>query len=224
MLDCTLPSQPKLSVPAKNPIWNQKLKVDPMNKEISVPIAASAGWTSASPWLRSVGVVLLGSALLAVCAHVSAPLWFTPVPLSLQPFGVLLLGLLLSPRLAVATVGAYILEGAAGLPVFAPGPTGVAHLLGPTGGYLLAYPIAAFMISALWRRSGRGFAAGLASAALGDLAILFCGALWLSIISKGSFWAALSLAAVPFLPGDALKIAAAAGTATGLRRLRRHPK
>jgi biotin transport system substrate-specific component len=195
-----------------------------MNKELSTPIAGSAASASVSPWLRSAGIVLAGSILLAVCAHVSVPLWFTPVPLSLQPFGVLLLGLLLSPRMATATVGAYLLEGVAGLPVFAPGTGGLAHLLGPTGGYLLAYPLAALLISTLWRRTGRGFSAGLVSAALGDLAILMGGALWLMVISHGSLWASLSLAFVPFLPGDAIKVAAAAGAAASWQRLRRQTK
>ncbi len=191
-----------------------------MNKQASTQFAETAGLTNALPWLRSAGIVLLGSMLLAICAHVSVPLWFTPVPLSLQPFGVLLLGLLLAPRLALATVGAYLLEGAAGLPVFAPGALGVAHLLGPTGGYLMAYPLAALLIAALWRRSGRGFGASLACAAAGDLVILFGGALWLSLNHQGSLWAALSLAALPFLPGDALKVAAAAGVAAAFRRVR----
>jgi biotin transport system substrate-specific component len=195
-----------------------------MDKELSTSIAGSAASTSVSPWLRSAGVVLAGTILLAVCAYVSVPLWFTPVLLSLQPFGVLLLGLLLSPRMAVATVGTYLLEGAAGLPVFAPGPGGLVHLLGPTGGYLLAYPLAALLISTLWRRTGRSFSAALVSAALGDLAILIGGALWLTIISHGSLWASLSLAVVPFLPGDAIKVAAAAGAAASWQRLRRQTK
>jgi biotin transport system substrate-specific component len=198
-----------------------------MNRELSTPMTGSASRTSTSPWLRTAGVVLAGSALLAVCARVSVPLWFTPVPLSLQPFGVLLLGLLLSPRLAAATVGAYIVEGAAGLPVFAPTPaplTGLAHLIGPTGGYLLAYPLAAGLISTLWRRTGRGFAVALVSAALGDLAILVCGALWLTAASHASIWTAFSLAILPFLPGDSLKVAAAAGVACTWRHIRRQTK
>jgi biotin transport system substrate-specific component len=195
-----------------------------MNKELSAPIAGSAVSASVSPWLRSAGIVLAGSILLAVCAHVSVPLWFTPVPLSLQPFGVLLLGLLLSPWMATATVGAYLLEGVAGVPVFAPGPGGLAHLLGPTGGYLLAYPLAALLISTLWRRTSRNFSAALVSAALGDLAILMGGALWLTVISHGSLWASFSLAVVPFLPGDAIKVAAAAGAAASWQRLRRQTK
>ena len=71
---------------------------------------------------RAVGIVLAGSAFVAVCAHVALPLWFTPVRFTLQPFAVLLLGLLLAPPLAAATLVAYLVEGAAGLPVFAPGP------------------------------------------------------------------------------------------------------
>ncbi len=203
-----------------------------MNKEASTRIAgtmgSTRGLTSDSPLLRSAGIVLLGSMLLAVCAHLSIPLWFTPVPLSLQPFGVLLLGLLLTPGLALATTGAYLLEGAAGLPVFAPGTLGLTHLLGPTGGFLMAYPLAALLISALWRRAGygtgRGFASAFASAAAGDVAILFCGALWLAAYHQGSLLAALSLAAVPFLPGDALKVAAAAGIAVAVRRVRQKSK
>ena len=116
-----------------------------VSKELSVPLAPSAAPASIT-WLRASGIVLAGSALAALCAHVSIPLYFTPVPLALAPFAVLFLGLLLSPRLAAATFGAYLVEGALGLPVFAPTPIplgGIAHLLGPTGGYLLCYPLAA---------------------------------------------------------------------------------
>jgi biotin transport system substrate-specific component len=173
--------------------------------------------------------VLAGSALVAVCSHITLPLGFTPVPLTLQPFAVLMLGLLLTPRMAGATLGAYLLEGAAGLPVFAPGlvfGAGVAHLLGPTGGYLMAYPAAAALVSYLWRRSKRGYSAALLSAAAGDAAILLCGFLWLmvwthSAASSNSLKTAFVLAVLPFLPGDALKIVAAAGIAKGLDRARR---
>lgn len=173
--------------------------------------------------LRPAAMVLGGSALAAICAHVAVPLFFTPVPLSLQPFAVLLLGLLFTPLMAAATFGAYLLEGAAGLPVFAPTPAipGLAHLFGPTGGYLLAYPLAAALISYLWRRSSKGFAAAVWSAAAGDLAILFGGALWLALLTHAAVLQSAALAVLPFLPGDALKIAAAAGLAAGFQRLRR---
>ena len=173
-------------------------------------------------WLRAASVMVGGSVFLAVCAHISIPLWFTPVPLTLQPFGVLVLGLLLSPRLAGATLAAYLTEGAAGLPVFAPGAgLGIVHLLGPTGGYLMAYPAAAFLIAALWRQSNGKLGWALLSAASGDLLILGCGAVWLAGRAHLSLSAVLATAVVPFLPGDALKAAAAAGIASGWRRLRK---
>lgn len=197
-----------------------------MNEERSVPLPSAKVTTASSQgikWLRAGGIVLAGNALAAVCAHVAVPLFFTPVPLTLQPFAVLLLGLLLTPGLAATTFAVYLLEGAMGLPVFAPSPTipGLAHLLGPTGGYLLAYPVAAALISLLWRRSGRGFAAALASAAAGDVMILISGGLWMAVLMHGTLLHASLLAVAPFLPGDALKIAAAAGVSFGLIRYRR---
>ena len=172
--------------------------------------------------LRSAGIVLAGTALMAVCAHVALPLYFTPVPLTLAPFAVLLLGLLLSPRLAASTLAAYLAEGALGLPVFTPnGATGVAHLLGPTGGYLMAYPAAAFLVSFVWRRTGRGFTAATLGAAAGNLVILASGALWLGVLTHATARTVVALAVVPFLPGDALKVVAAAALAVGFTRLRR---
>lgn len=202
-------------------IWNPSRKGNTVNKEFSTPIASWATSTSASPWLRTAAVVLVGNALLALCAHLALPLWFTPVPLTVQPFAVLLLGLLLTPRMAATTLCAYLAEGALGLPVFAPASTsGLAHLLGPTGGYLLAYPIAAIVISFLWRRSGRQFSTALVSAALGDLLILLSGALWLAALTHTSARSVLALSFFPFLPGDAIKVAAAAALGSGFQRLR----
>src|SRR3974390_3713791 len=139
-----------------------------MNSSTPVPAASTAVPLAAQEsWLRSAGTVLAGSAFIAACAHIALPLSFPPVPLTLQPFAVLTLGLLLSPRLAAATLIAYLGEGALGLPVFAPGPAsfpGLAHLFGPTAGYLLAYPFAAMLISLLYRRGRRGFVPALAAA------------------------------------------------------------
>ena len=135
-------------------------------------------------WLCAAGIVLAGSALAAVCARVAVPLFFTPVPLSLAPFAVLLLGLLLTPRMAAATFAAYLAEGAAGLPVFAPShcPSGLAHLLGPTGGYLLAYPLAAALISFLYRRIRTRFRHGIRVRGCRRSCILSCGALWSGVL------------------------------------------
>ncbi|HTW78963.1 MAG TPA: biotin transporter BioY [Terracidiphilus sp.] len=174
-----------------------------------------------SAWLRGAGIVLSGSAFAALCAHLSLPLFFTPVPLSLAPFAVLMLGLALSPRMAAITFAAYLVEGAAGLPVFAPSPAsgGLAHLFGPTGGYLLAYPLAAVLISFLYRRTGRGFVSAFTCAAIGDLLILCGGAIWLAALTHIAFMQATALAVLPFLAGDALKIAAAAAIRSGAARL-----
>lgn len=199
-----------------------------MSKELSLSsnpaaIPAAGPYTHLFVWPRTAGIVLAGSVLVAICAHLSLPLYFTPVPLSMAPFAVLLLGLLLAPRLAAATLAAYLAEGALGLPVFAPGPlmtSGLAHLIGPTGGYLLAYPFAAVPISLLWWRSRRGFPAALASAAAGSVVILACGGFWLAAFTHVSAETIFSLAVLPFLPGDALKIVLAAALAAGFDRLR----
>jgi len=203
-----------------------------LSKELSVPLT-SAALPAARPaqristWLRTGGIVVAGSAFVAICAHVVLPLNFTPVPLTLQTFAVVVLGLLLSPRLAAGTLAAYLAEGALGLPVFSPAPIivgGLAHLLGPTGGYLLAYPAAAGLISIV-QRQGRfsswlgNYGGAVASAAAGSLLILACGGLRLAVLTHGSPQSILTIGVVPFLPGEALKIAAAAGVMLGSQRL-----
>src|ERR1700693_2042893 len=95
-------------------------------------------------WARQVGLVITASLFVALCARVTVPLPFTPVPLTLQNFGVLLVGFTLGSRCGFAALALYLVEGAAGMPVFNPaGPGGIAQLLGATGGFLLAYPFVA---------------------------------------------------------------------------------
>jgi biotin transport system substrate-specific component len=195
-----------------------------LSKDFSVALSPAVPRDAIFRRLRVPGIVVAGSIFVAACAHISLPLFFTPVPLTLQDFAVLVLGLLLSPGLAAATLAAYLVEGAIGLPVFAPGPhlvSGPAHLFGPTGGYLLAYVVAAPLISLLFRRSRRGFGWAFASAAAGDLLILSCGASWFAILTHASLQFTLAETLLPFLPGSALKVAAAAGLAAGRLRLRR---
>lgn len=192
--------------------------------ENRLPITSEAANSAVASGLRSAGVVLAGSALVAVSSHISLPLWFTPVPLTLQPFAVILLGLLLSPRLAAATLGAYLLEGAAGLPVFAPGfalGAGMAHLLGPTGGYLMSYPAAAALVAWTRQNVSRGFTGAALSAAAGNVLILLCGFVWLTVWTHAAVGSAFALAVLPFLPGDALKVVAAAAIVRGWDRIRR---
>jgi biotin transport system substrate-specific component len=194
-----------------------------MNQEMHVE-QTPAGLAAAATGLRNLFIILAGSAFVAISAHVAIPLTFTPVPLTLQPFAVLLLGLVLSPRLAAATLTAYLLEGAAGLPVFTPGHvalTGMAHLFGATGGYLISYPFAVYVISSLWRASKRNLLWALLSAGAGNLIILTVGAIWLSVLTHASVNTVLTEAVLPFLPGDALKVAVAA--ALGFEWFRNRP-
>jgi biotin transport system substrate-specific component len=225
--------QTLLLTPLKMSTRNLNLEGVPVSKELSAPLDPTSNPTSVpsarlSIWLHSAriipaAIILAGSLLVAVCAHLAVPLIFTPVPLSLAPFAVLVIGLLVRPRLAAATLVAYLAEGALGLPVFAPtplAPGGLAHLFGPTGGYLLSYPLAAALIAFLVRRTNRGFAPAALSAAAGSLVILFCGAVWLAALTHASVQSVLTLAVLPFLPGDALKVVAAAALAATWVRLR----
>jgi len=150
--------------------------------------------------LRRAGAIILGAALVAVAAQVSIPLPGTPVPLTLQPLAVLLVGGLLGPALGAASMILYLALGAAGLPVFTPyGLPGLARLIGPTGGYLLAYPVAAFGGDGRrWGRLALGLLTGLALIHLGGLAQL--------LILTGSAASALRLGTLPFVIGDLLKL------------------
>jgi biotin transport system substrate-specific component len=151
--------------------------------------------------------VVLGALLVAGAAQVSIPLPGTPVPMTLQPMAVLLVGGLLGAPLGAASMILYLAMGAAGLPVFTPTVplAGVTRLFGPTGGYLLAYPVAAWAVGAivadgrsLWRTAW-GVFAGLVLIHLGGLAQL--------LILTGNLTAAARFGTVPFLLGDLLKIA-----------------
>lgn len=163
---------------------------------------------------RSIAVIL-GAALVTAAAQISVPLPGTPVPMTLQPLAVLLVGGLLGARLGAASMVLYLALGIAGLPVFTPTVPlfGVARLLGPTGGYLLAYPIAAFATGWInpglapgvstpnWSRVSLGVLAGLVLIHLGGLAQL--------AILTGDVSGAARLATLPFLLGDLGKLAVA---------------
>lgn len=173
-------------------------------------------------WTRSALLVLGFSLLTAAAAQVVVPLPFTPVPLTGQTFAVLLTGALLGPRLGALAMLAYLTEGAAGLPFFRGGAGGVGHLMGPTAGYLFAFPAAAYVTGYLAERGwDRRFATAAAAMALGSLVILACGWAWLAAVT-GDAARALQLGVAPFLPGDVLKVAlAAAALPAGWALLRR---
>ena len=160
-------------------------------------------------------IAVAASFFVAMCAHISLPLLFTPVPLTLGNFAVILVGLVLGPRLGFASLTLYLAEGAAGLPVFNPGQlTGMAQLFGPTAGYLFAYPFAAALAGwigsrATWMRNR--FIPGLLASFVATSLVLMCGLLWLAHFAHLSAQAALIAGLLPFLPGEALKIVIAAG-------------
>jgi biotin transport system substrate-specific component len=159
---------------------------------------------------RDALLVLAFSLVTALSAQIAVPLPFSPVPLTGQTFGVLLTGALLGPRLGALAMLLYLADGGLGLPFFAGGAAGPARLLGPTGGYLLSYPLAAWLTGSLavrgWDRQPLTM---LAAMLLGSLAIFALGAAQLSYFVgvHHAFW----MGVLPFLPGDALKALLAAG-------------
>jgi biotin transport system substrate-specific component len=128
----------------------------------------------------------LGSIAVAVAARIEIPLPWTPVPITGQTLGVLLVGAALGWRRGAAALGLYLAEGAAGLPVFAGGGAGVAHLLGPTGGYLWSFPFAAGLVGWLAERGwDRSIPKMIAATLLGGAILYIPGLLWLQTFVGG---------------------------------------
>ena len=169
-------------------------------------------------------IAVAATAFVALCAHISIPVFFTPVPFTLQPFAVILVGLVLGPVGAFSAMMLYLAEGAMGLPVFTPqGLGGIAQLLGPTAGYLFSYPLAAAAggaIVSLPHSPRTRFALAALAGAIATILIFTLGAGWLSHSLRLGPQSTLHLAVLPFLPGEAIKIVAAAGIYTALRSRR----
>ncbi len=161
---------------------------------------------SSSPAARRVVAIVAGALLVAVSAQIHVALPGTPVPVTFQVPAVLVVGGLLGPRLGVASMVLYLMAGAAGLPVFAPtGLPGLARLIGPTGGYLLAFPLAAAVAGRLAAGTERRYGRVAAAMLLGFLVIHMGGVAQLAVIS-GDFGTALAWGSFPFLAGDMLKL------------------
>jgi biotin transport system substrate-specific component len=177
--------------------------------------------------------IVAANILLVLCAHIVIPLPWTPVPITGQTFGVLLVAVLLGARRGAITLILYLLEGAAGLPVFQPlGLPGLARFAGPTAGYLLSYPFAAFVTGWLVERGakignardGGGWLAGLPLLGVllsGEAIIFACGCAWLAMFLGMGWSAALRQGALPFIPGEIIKMALIVVAAGGLQRARR---
>ena len=172
----------------------------------------------ASEGVRNIGLVIGGSLVVAICAHVSIPLPFTPVPLTVQNFGVLLVGLMLGSRRGFAALTLYLAEGAMGLPVFSPfGPGGIAQLMGPTGGFLLSYPLVAWLAGYVMERGTRSFARAAMGSFLGEIVLFAGGLAWLAVLTH-SVIQAFRLGLYWFLFAEIIKVMMAAGIAARWRR------
>ncbi|MFN2499151.1 MAG: biotin transporter BioY [Pyrinomonadaceae bacterium] len=160
-------------------------------------------------WTRSVSLVFVFSLLTALAAQIVIPVG--PVPITAQTFAVLLTGALLGSRLGAMAMIVYLLEGASGLPFFYGGHGGITHLLGPTGGYLVAFPAAAFITGAFAENGwDKRFLTAVAAMAAGSLLITVAGWAWFSFVTHTSPGAAFKLSIAPFLIGDVIKILLAA--------------
>ena len=184
---------------------------------------AASLWTFKSNRLtRDIVLAVVGSVLVAVSAQIEVP--FAPVPMTMQVFAVLAIGLAYGARLGSATLVLYLLEGAIGLPVFALGLSGLPVLLGPTGGYLFGFVLAAFATGWL---ADRGWSRDLAKACLAGLAGLILiyvpGLLWLGSVI-GWDKPILSLGFTPFFLVDVVKLVLAALAVTQLWRAVKQPK
>jgi biotin transport system substrate-specific component len=165
--------------------------------------------------LRQVAIVVSASIFVAVCARITLPLMpLTPVPLTVQNFAVVLLGLLLGSRRGFAALMLYLLEGLSGLPVFNPtGPGGAAQLYGVTGGFLIAYPFVAFVAGWIFERGKKSFARAAAAGILAEGLLFVTGIAWLYAYTHslakaayfGLYW---------FVAAEVIKVLAAAGIAS----------
>jgi len=185
----------------------------------AVALRADVGFARAA-------AVLFVTVLTIVAAQVSIPLPFTPVPFTLQPMVVLLGGAALGARLGMSSQLLYLAIGLAGLPVFAASPTlpqGFARLLGPTGGYLMSYPIAAFVAGYLAERGfDRRYVTSVLAMAAGLAVIFAVGVAWIAWgVPHAGFSTAIATGLVPFVPADIVKIFLAATVLPGAWRFLR---
>jgi biotin transport system substrate-specific component len=182
-----------------------------MDKSAMQTLSSSREGVSVSDGARQVALVVGASLFVALCARITIPLPFTPVPLTVQNFGVLLVGLLLGSRRGFAALALYLAEGAFGLPVFNPtGLGGVAQLMGATGGFLLAYPLVAWLAGYVMEHGRKSFARAAMGGLLGEIVLFTSGLTWLAVLTHsiaqafrwGLYW---------FLFAEIIKVMMAAG-------------
>jgi biotin transport system substrate-specific component len=177
----------------------------------------SHGRSSALNAVLQITIVVAASLFVALCARISLPIPGTPVPLSLSNFAVLVVGLVLGSRRGFAALALYLLEGAAGLPVFSPvGAAGILRFIGPTAGYLISYPFVAGLAGYIFERGKQTFARAVVAGIAGELLLFVCGISWLYILTH-SLARALSFGLYWFIFAEVMKVMFAAGVASGWR-------
>jgi biotin transport system substrate-specific component len=181
-------------------------------RDVLAPSSASRSAAARRP----IGIAV-GALVVALAAQVAVPVPFSPVPMTLQPLAVLVVGGLLGAAGGLSALVTYLALGVLGLPVFAGGASGIVHLVGPTGGYLLAFPVAAGVVGALAGRSA-GVLRVLLACAIGMVVIHAGGVAQLALLG-GNPAAAFRVGFVPFLTGDLLKVGLAAGVILGARSM-----
>lgn len=156
-------------------------------------------------------LIIGASFFVAFCARIAIPIPGTPVPLTVQNLGVLLVGLALGSRRGFAALALYLLEGVSGLPVFSPfGKGGILQLVGPTGGYLIAYPFVAGLVGYILERGKATFARAAGASIAGELLLFACGLSWLYVLTH-SLARALSFGLYWFIFAEVIKVMLAAG-------------
>ena len=170
--------------------------------------------------MRQVALVVGATLFVGLCARVTIPLMpLTPVPLTVQNFGVLVVGLLLGRRLGFAALALYLVEGAIGLPVFNPtGPGGLLQMFGPTGGFLIAYPFVAFLAGYLYESGSRSFARAALAGVAAEVVLFAGGLTWLYAFTH-SLAKAAYLGLYWFVAGEVIKVMFAAAIAVRWRRV-----
>lgn len=167
---------------------------------------------------RQLLIVIGASLFVGLCARLSLPLPFTPVPLTMANFGVLAVGLTLGSRRGFAALCLYLLEGAAGLPVFSAGALGAIHFFGPTGGYLMSYPLVAFLAGFIAERGARTFLRTAIASIIAESALFVLGVSWLAAMAHVSIGQAVQFGLYPFVFAEVIKVMSAAGVARKLQR------
>jgi biotin transport system substrate-specific component len=169
--------------------------------------------------LRNFALIIGASLLMDILGRFSVPLPFSPVPLTLANFGVLFIALTLGSRRAAAAMILYLAQGAAGMPVFSPaGPGGILQILGPTGGYLMSYPLAAFAAGWLAEHGRRTVSRMTLAACSGEVLVFVGGIMWLMTLTHVPLAQAVAWGVYPFAFAEILKIVAAVAGSVRLHR------